>query len=102
MISIVSIYRTGLVSDKPRCLPRHQRAQAHNSTLYRSQHSFMYWICSKQNCPLCAFEHDFGDNYIITIVITKKNVIVLSLLNKVSDFVKCNRPIARRILKSEQ
>jgi hypothetical protein len=35
----------------------------------RSQHfSFMYWLCSKQNCLLCAYEHDFGGNYIITIV----------------------------------
>jgi hypothetical protein len=45
---------------------------------------------SKQSCLLCAYEHDFGDNYIITIVktglTTKKYVIVF-------DFVKCNRPI---------
>jgi hypothetical protein len=56
------------VSDKPRRLPRHQRAQAHNSTHYRRQLSFMYWLCCKQNCLLCAYEHDFGDNYIITII----------------------------------
>jgi hypothetical protein len=31
----------GTVSDKPRRLLRHQRAQAHNSTLYRRQHSFI-------------------------------------------------------------
>jgi hypothetical protein len=58
----------GRVSDKPRRLPRHQHAQAHNSTLYRRQHSFMYWLCSKQNCLLCAYECDFGDNDIIKIV----------------------------------
>jgi hypothetical protein len=72
-------------------LTRHQRAQAHNSTHYRRQLSFMYWLCSKQNCLLCAYEHDFGDNYIISIVktglTTKKYVIVLSVLNLVSDFV---------------
>jgi hypothetical protein len=66
----------GRVSDKPRRLPRHQRAQAHNSTLYPHQHSFMNWLCSKQNCLLCAYECDFDDNDIITIVeaglITKK------------------------------
>jgi hypothetical protein len=52
----------------------------------------------KQNCLLCAYEHDFGDYYRITIVstglTTKKFVIVLSVLNLVSDFVKCNHPIA--------
>jgi hypothetical protein len=58
----------------------------------------MYWLCSKQNCLLCAYEHDFGDNSKITIVkiglTTKKYVIVLSVSNLVSDFVKCNHPIA--------
>jgi hypothetical protein len=48
---------------------------------------------------LCAYECDFGDNDIITIVLTgfttKKNVAVLSVLNLVSEFVKCNRPIRR-------
>jgi hypothetical protein len=85
------------VSDKPRRLPHHQRAQAHNSTLYRRQHSFMFWLCSKQNCLLCAYECDFDDNDIITIIstglTTKKCVAVLSVLNLVSDFVKCNHPI---------
>jgi hypothetical protein len=52
----------------PRRLLRHQRAQAHNSILYRRQHSFMYWLCSKQNCLLCAYERYFGDNDIITLV----------------------------------
>jgi hypothetical protein len=46
---------------------------------------------------MCAYEHDFGDNYMITIVktglTTKKYVIVLSVLNLVSDFFKCNHPI---------
>jgi hypothetical protein len=43
---------------------------------------------------MCAYEHDFGGNYIITIVkTTKKCVIVLSVLNLVFDFVKCNHPI---------
>jgi hypothetical protein len=56
----------GMVSDKPRRLPRHQRAQAHNSTLYRCQHSFVYWLCSKQNCLLCAYECVFRDNDMIT------------------------------------
>jgi hypothetical protein len=63
---------------------------------------FMYWLCSKQNCLLYAHEHDFGDNYIITIVktglATKKYVIVLSVLNRVSDFVKCNHPIGIFVL----
>jgi hypothetical protein len=40
----------GRFSDKWRRLLRYQRAQAHNSTLYRRQHSFMNWLCSKQNC----------------------------------------------------
>jgi hypothetical protein len=92
-----SFLNNGRVSDKPRRLPRHQRAQAHNSTHYRQQLSFMYWLCTKQNCLLCAYDHDFGDNYIITIVktglTTKKHVIVLSVLNLDSDFVKCNHPI---------
>jgi hypothetical protein len=52
----------------PRRLPRHEHGQAHNSTLYRRQHSVMNWLCSKQNCLLCAYECDFGDNDIITIV----------------------------------
>jgi hypothetical protein len=61
--------KNGRVSDKPRRLPRHQRAQAHNSTHSRCQLSFMYWLCSKQNCLLCAYEHDFAIiKYIITIV----------------------------------
>jgi hypothetical protein len=67
----------GRVSDEPRRLPRYQRTQGHNSTLYRRQHRFMYCLCSKQNCLLCAYECDFGDNGIITIVrtgLTKKNV----------------------------
>jgi hypothetical protein len=58
----------------------------------------MSWLCSKQNCLLCAYECDFGDNDIITIRLdrsyNKKYVPVLSVLNLVSDFVKCNRPIA--------
>jgi hypothetical protein len=58
----------GTVSDEPRQLLRHQRAQAHNSTLYRRQHSFMYWLSSKQNCLLWAYKCDFGDNDRITIV----------------------------------
>jgi hypothetical protein len=36
------IFFNGTVSDKPRRLWRHERAQAHNSTHYRCQHSFMY------------------------------------------------------------
>jgi hypothetical protein len=86
-----------LFGDKPRRLLRHQRAQAHNSTLYHRQHSFMYWLCSKQNCLLCAHECDFGDNDIITIVKTgltpKKHIAFLPVLSQVSDVVKCNRPI---------
>jgi hypothetical protein len=89
-------HHNGRVSDKPRRLPRRQRVQAHNSTHYRRQHSFMYWLCSKENCLLCVYECDFGDNDKITIVstglTTKKYVIVMSVLNLVSDFVKCNRP----------
>jgi hypothetical protein len=78
-------------------LLRRLRAQLHNSTLYHRQHSFMYWLYSKQNCLLCAYEGDFGDNDIKTIVLTglttTKNVAVLSVLNLVSDFVKRNHPI---------
>jgi hypothetical protein len=59
----------------------------------------MYWLCRKQNCLLCAYEHDFGGKYIIRIVktglTTKKYFIVLSVLILVSDFVKCNHPIGR-------
>jgi hypothetical protein len=58
----------GKVSDKPRRMTRHQRGQAHNSTLYRRQHSFMYWLCSEQNSLLCAYGCDFCDNDIIPIV----------------------------------
>jgi hypothetical protein len=58
----------GTVNIKPSQMKRHQRAQAHNSKLYRRKHSFKYWLCSKQNCLLCAYECDFGDNDIITIV----------------------------------
>jgi hypothetical protein len=57
----------------------------------------MSWLCIKRNRLLCTYERDFGDNDIITIVstglITKKYVAVLSLLNLVSYFVKCNHPI---------
>jgi hypothetical protein len=57
----------------------------------------MYWLCSKQKCLLCAYECNFGDNDIITIVktglTTKKYVAFLSVLNLVSEFVKCNRLI---------
>jgi hypothetical protein len=60
----------------------------------------MQWLCTKQKGLLCAYEPDFGYNYIITIVstglTTKKYVLVLSVLNLVSDFVKCNRPIINR------
>jgi hypothetical protein len=38
------------------------------STLYCRQHSFMYTLCSKQHCLLCAYEFGFGDKDIITIV----------------------------------
>jgi hypothetical protein len=92
-----SLTTNGTVSDKPSRLMRHQRAQAHNSTLYRCQQSFMYWLCSKQNCLMCAYEFDFGDNDKITIVktglTTKKYGAVLSVLNLASEFVKCNRAI---------
>jgi hypothetical protein len=43
-------------------MTRHQHAQAHNSTLYRRQHSFS----SQQNCLVYDYECDFGDNDIIT------------------------------------
>jgi hypothetical protein len=52
----------GTVTYKPRQMPCHQRAQAHHSTLYRRQHSFMYWLFGKQNWSLCAYECDFDDN----------------------------------------
>jgi hypothetical protein len=55
-------FPNGTFTYKPRRLPHHQRAQAHNSTLNRCQHSFMYWLSSKQNCLLCAYECDFGVN----------------------------------------
>jgi predicted GIY-YIG superfamily endonuclease len=87
----------GTVSDKPRRLLRHQRAQAHNSTHYRRQHSFMYWLCSKQNRLLCAYECDFGDNDKMTIVLTglttTKICCSIVSIKSVSDFFKCNRPI---------
>jgi hypothetical protein len=60
----------GTVTYKPRRLPRNQRAQAHNSTPNSRQKIFMLWLCTKQKGLLCAYEHDFGDNYIITIVLT--------------------------------
>jgi hypothetical protein len=57
------------------------------------------YVLSKKVSCMCAYEHDFGDNYILTIVstglTTKKYVILLSVLNLVSDFVKCNRPIGK-------
>jgi hypothetical protein len=75
------------------------------SALYHCQHSFMYWPCSKQNCLLCAYECDFGDNDKITIVktglTTKKYVAVLSVLNLVSDFVECNCPIDHLLFSIE-
>jgi hypothetical protein len=78
---------------------RHQRAQAHTSTLVRRQHSFINCLCRKQNWLLCAYERDFDDNDIITIdktgLVTKKYIAVLSVLYIVSDFVKCNHPIAK-------
>jgi hypothetical protein len=65
-----------------------RRTTAHPTVVKR-------FLCTKQKGLLCAYEHDFGDNYIITIVstglTTNKNVIFLSVLNLVSDFVKCNR-----------
>jgi hypothetical protein len=93
----------GRVSDRPLRMRRHQSALAHNSTLHRRQYSFMYCLCSKQNCLLCAYECDFDDIDKITIFKTgkkKKKVIILSLLNLVSDFVKCNHPIGKPHLKS--
>jgi hypothetical protein len=71
-----------------------RRTTAHPTVVRR-------FVCSvyvlSKKVLLCAYEHDFGDNYIITIVSTglsnKKCVIVLSVLNLVSDFVKCNCPI---------
>jgi hypothetical protein len=51
---------------------------------------------------MCAYKRDFGDNYIITIVktglTTKTYAIVLSVFNLVSDFIKCNHPIATQRL----
>jgi hypothetical protein len=64
MLKSTTLCYNRTVSDKP----RHQRPQAHNSTHYRRHHSFMFWLCGKQNCLLCAYECDFGDNDIITIV----------------------------------
>jgi hypothetical protein len=49
-------------------VPFVQFVQFSTAAHYRCQLSFMYWLCSKQNCLLCAYEHDFGDNYIIRIV----------------------------------
>jgi hypothetical protein len=42
--------------------------RSYNSTLYRRQFSFMYWLCTKQNFLLCAYECDFDDNDTLTIV----------------------------------
>jgi hypothetical protein len=47
-----------------------KRAQAHSSTPYRRQQSFMLWLFSKQNGLLCAYECDYGVNYKITMVKT--------------------------------
>jgi hypothetical protein len=87
----------GLLISRAACraISAHKRTTAHITM--HCQLSFMYWLCSKQICLLCAYEHDFGDNYKITIVKTgltaKKYVIVMSVLNLVSDFVKCNHHI---------
>jgi hypothetical protein len=133
--NVCCIQCNGRVSDKPRSLPRPPRAQAHNSTHYRPQLSFMYCLCHKQNCLLCAlfrqrpffcrepaklrsrqgwtFDFDghsrariwarirHGSGWTLTKKpasgLTKKlYVIVLSVLNLVSDFVKCNHPIGRK------
>jgi hypothetical protein len=40
-VSCPPTHGNGTVTYKPRRMPRHQRAQAHSSTLYRCQHSFM-------------------------------------------------------------
>jgi hypothetical protein len=45
----------GTITYKPRRQQRRQRAQAHNSTPYRRQQSFMYWLCSKQKALLCTY-----------------------------------------------
>jgi hypothetical protein len=58
LLSGLTDITNGTVSDNPLRLLHHQRAQAHISTLYRRQHSFMYCLCSKQNCLLCAYECD--------------------------------------------
>jgi hypothetical protein len=105
----------GTVTKKPHCLPCHQRAQAHNSTLYHRQHSFFKsWICTgvKKNGLLCAYECDFGVNDIITIASTglyfyyEEYVAVFSVLNPISSSVIIH-PIVirlrlREILTSEE
>jgi hypothetical protein len=45
----------GTITYKPRRQQRRQRAQAHNSTPYRRQQSFMYWLCCKQKTLLCTY-----------------------------------------------
>jgi hypothetical protein len=52
-------------------VPALARAGAQQHT-YRQHFSFMHWLCSKQNCLLCAYEHDFGGNYIIPIVLFRQ------------------------------
>jgi hypothetical protein len=83
----------GLVISRAACraISARRRKTAHN-TVSSSV------LCTGYVVNKTAYEHDFGDNYRITIVKTgltaKKYVIVLSVLNLVSDFVKCNHPIA--------
>jgi hypothetical protein len=52
-ILVCFILINGTITYKPRRQQRRQRAQAHNSTPYRHQQSFMYWLCSKQKALLC-------------------------------------------------
>jgi hypothetical protein len=72
-----------------RAISTHKRTTAHFTVVSTV-------LCSGYvvNWLLCAYEHDFGGNYIITIVwtglTTKTFVAVLSVLNLVSDFVNCN------------
>jgi hypothetical protein len=91
----------GLVISRAACraISARRRTTAH-ITLVSSVLCSGYVVNKTVSCVL--YEHDFGDNYIITIVKTglkaKKYVLVLSVLNLDSDFVKCNHPIVHDLI----
>jgi hypothetical protein len=89
----------GRVSDKPRCAISARRRTTAHITISSSVLCTGYVVNKTVSCVLRDM---ILVTYIITIVqtglTTKKYVIVLSVLNLVSDFVKCNHPIGNRRL----